>query len=468
MVSVLSSADCAWDALDWKGIHYRVRKIQKRIARAAASKDWHAVSELQKMVYHSYECRLLAVHRVTTQKNTRTPGLDGKFWRTDEERYAAVDSLLDLERYCPKPFKRFLVPKDHDRTKKRPLSVPVIYDRAVQGLVLIGLDPVVEVLADKHAYGFRCNRSAYDTIYDIVTYLGFGEGRQWFLRTDVKECFDHISHDWLLRHTPMDKKLLKTILTCGYISKDGFFPTTEGVPQGGVLSPVITTLALSGFEKIVQMQFPDVRMVRFADDFIFAAENREILLTVLEGFKEFLSERGLSVSEQKTHVEHISRGFDFIGWNIISLRGVLHLTPSEQSVQELKTYIQNILRQGRKWTCRRLVLKLNDVISGWTQYHVYLCSQEVFANLDDWIANELWQWAIQRHPKHTAKWIYEHYWIKSGGRRTFTTGDEKLLRFADITIRVSEPLDLTKNPYLDVQYFRTRQKEKYGYKKKGR
>lgn len=466
MVSALCSNDGSWNSQDWKGIHYRVRKLQARIARAVKAGDWHSVRKLQKLVYHSYDCRVLAVQRVTSRKNIRTPGLDGQFWHSDAERYAAVDALANLYGYRPRPFKRFLVPKDHDRTRTRPLSVPVIYDRAVQGLILIGLDPVVEVLADKHAFGFRLNRSAQDAIKVIVDSFGFTAANQWFLRTDVKECFDHLSHEWLLENVPMDKRLLQKILKCGYIFRDEYFPTEEGMPQGGVLSPVITTLALSGFEKVIRGKYPSVQMVRFVDDFLFSGESKEVLFCVLNEFKVFLSSRGLSISEPKTHIDHISKGFDFIGWHVSAKGHKLYLRPSEQSVDELKNRILSVLFHAKRWTCRRLILKLNDIIVGWCQYHVFMCSREQFAELDDWLAEVLWQWANSRHPSHTAKWIYLHYWHTINSRRVFSSKDTVLLRFADISIRIPKTLDLSKNPYLDTNYFRERQKEKYDSKNK--
>lgn len=466
MVILLSSID--WDSQDWKAIHYHVRKIQKRIADAAKVKDWHKVRELQKLVFASYDCRVLAVHRVTCRQSIRTPGLDGRFWHSDSDKYAAVDSLKNLKGYVPQPFKRFLVPKDHDKTRTRPLSVPVIYDRAVQSLILIAVDPVVEVVADSHAYGFRRCRSAQDAIKDVVDSFGFDRENVWFLRTDVKECFDHLSHEWLLQNAPIDKKLLHKILTCGYVFHDEFFPTVEGMPQGGVLSPVMTTLALSGFEKIVSRDFPGVHIVRFVDDFIFSGKSPEILNSVLDSFRAFLSSRGLSVSDAKTRIAHIAVGFDFIGWHFSRDSLGLCIRPSNQSVDELKVRMLSVIHHAGRWTCKRLILKLNDIITGWGQYHAYLCNVEPFAALDDWLQNELWQWALLRHPKHSAKWVYLHYWRQCDNRRVFSSGDVLLLRFSEITIRVSKTLDLSKNPYIDVGYFRCREKERYCYTAKKR
>ena len=461
----MNSNNISWDDQDWKNINYHVRKIQKRISEAAKNKDWHRVKSLQKLVINSYDCRTLAVHRVTCRKNIRTPGLDGKFWHSDNERYEAVNRLKNLKHYKPKPFKRFLVPKDHDKSKTRPLSVPTIYDRAVQALILIALDPVVEILADEHAYGFRKCRSAQDAIKDIYDSFGLDKQNTWFLRTDVKECFDHLSHAWLLKHIPMDKTLLKKILECGYVTQNKFYPTTEGMPQGGVLSPVITTFALSGFEKIIRLKYPEVHMVRFVDDFIFASKSKEILEQVLADFKIFLHERGLTISDYKTKIAHISEGFDFIGWHFAYEDNKLILKPSNQSVQELKIRLYSVITQARRWTTRKLIIKLNGIIIGWSQYHMYLCNNEQFLKLDDWLDDLLWHFVLAKHPNKSTKWIYTHHWKLIGNRKIFASNDVQLLKFSDISIRIPKKLNLLKNPYIDKTYFRNRMKDHYCFKK---
>lgn len=463
MVVILSCED--WDLQDWKRAHYHVRKIQKRIAEAAKARDWHKVRELQKLAFRSYDCRVLAVHRVTCRQSIRTPGLDGKFWHEETERYAAVDCLKDLSDYRPKPFKRFLVPKDHDKTRSRPLSVPVIYDRAVQSLILLAIDPVVEVLADTHAYGFRRCRSAQAAIKDIVDSFGFDKGNVWFLRTDVKECFDHLSHEWLLQNAPMDRRLLRKVLTCGYVFREEFYPTTEGMPQGGVLSPVMTTLVLSGFEEEIGRRFSGVHMVRFVDDFIFSADSPELLSSVREAFRAFLAVRGLEMSEPKTRIGHISEGFDFVGWHFSRDSSGLHLRPSVQSVEELRARLLSVILQAGNWTGKRLIEKLNGIITGWGQYHAYGCTVESFAELDIWLDGQLWDWAMRKHSTHSRKWIYGHYWRDVEGNKIFCSGDCVLCRFADIRVRVPKTLDLLKNPYVETAYFRTREKETHCFKK---
>lgn len=464
MVRWLSYSD--WSEINWKRINYHVRKIQKQIAGATLQRDWHKVRELQNLVMHSYDCRLYAVHRVTTRKNIRTPGLDGLFLATSDERFAAVEAL-DYRNYHPQPFKRFYVPKDHDKSRKRPLSVPVIFDRAAEALFLIALDPVVETLADAHAYGFRKKRSSQDAARDIVENFGLLTSRPWVLKADIKGCFDHLSHDWILENLPFDKTLTKRILRCGYVYQNRRYPLSEGMPQGGVLSPTITTFVLTGFERVLSAEYGDydVRVVRFVDDFIFAADSPVVLENIRVRLSCFLAERGLWLATEKTGVVHVSEGFDFIGWHFQTNKGHLLTAPSNWSISELKTRVEGILHSGRKWTARRLIVKLNDVVRGWANYHVYLTNPDCFRDLDDFLQKGLWEWALRRWPEKEEGWIYHHHWkyISPLCRDEFASGDAVIVRFSDISIRMPSKLDLYKNPYIDREYFRQRERREYEY-----
>ncbi|MDD3098871.1 MAG: reverse transcriptase domain-containing protein [Bacilli bacterium] len=454
-----------WDDLNWRHVHYRVRKIQKRIAQAAIAQDWHNMRKLQFLLLESYEARLLAVQRVTSKKMKRTPGIDGLFWGDDKSRYSAVDKLRYKE-YKPSPFKRVYVPKESDKSRLRPLSVPIIYDRAMQGLLLLAVDPVVESYADMHAYGFRKNRSSQDVIWDITESMGITGGNVWILKTDVHECFDHLSHKWILDHAPMPKRMLQEILQCGYVHKGIHYPMKEGMPQGGVLSPVFTTLVLCGMEKIITQKYPDmnIRMVRYVDDYLFSGSSKQVMESILLDLQEFLGVRGLTLSESKTEIVHISQGFDFIGWNFIRGDEGLKVSPSLSKCDDVIRRMGDVISQGRKWKPEKLIEKLNDIISGWACYHMYKCAPESFYFLDDQIVAMIWDWLVVRHPEKERDWLLSTYWSERiGNERIFSFGESKLLRFEDVTVRERAPLNLRKNPYIDIEYFRTRQKVWYEY-----
>ena len=197
-------------------------------------------------------------------------------------------------------------------------------DRAMQALYLLALEPIAEMTADLHSYGFRKERCPQDAIQQCHTILCRQNSPKWVLEGDIKGCFDHISHEWLLNNIPMDTKILKKWLKCGVIFKGELFTTDEGTMQGGIISPTLANMTLDGLGELLatknkrvnrkyEKYSPMVNMVRYADDFIITGRTKATLEDIKPMLVEFLSERGLELSEEKTLITHIDDGFDFIG-----------------------------------------------------------------------------------------------------------------------------------------------------------
>jgi retron-type reverse transcriptase/5-methylcytosine-specific restriction endonuclease McrA len=229
--------------------------------------------------------RQVAVRRVTENQGKRTPGVDKVVWDTPEKKAQAV---RDLRRwgYRPLPLRRVLIPKSNGQT--RPLGIPAMRDRAMQALYLLALDPVAETVADPNSYGFRKARSCADAIEQCFTALCHAHP-QWVLEGDIKGCFDHLSHEWLLADVPTDKAVLRKWLKSGYMAGQVLYETEDGTPQGGVISPVLANLALDGLERRLREQYPakgkgsergrlaGVHLIRYADDFIITGRTKELL-----------------------------------------------------------------------------------------------------------------------------------------------------------------------------------------------
>ena len=202
-----------WESIDWKTIEESVRKLQMRIAKAVKSGKLRKAKSLQWLLTHSYHAKLLAIKRVTTNKGKRTPGVDKVVWSTPRQKMNAV-KLLRRRGYRPWPLRRIYIPKKNKK-KKRPLSIPVMVDRAFQALYKLALDPVAETFADPNSYGFREHRRCADAIVQCFITLAKRDSAVWILEADIKACFDEISHEWMLEHIPMDKQILKKWLKAG-------------------------------------------------------------------------------------------------------------------------------------------------------------------------------------------------------------------------------------------------------------
>jgi retron-type reverse transcriptase len=263
------SAD--WHQIDWKQCARNVSRLQARIVKAIEDGRWNRARALQRLLTHSFSGRALAVKRVTENRGKRTPGIDGTTWRTPAQKETAVHELR-RRGYRAQPLRRVYIEKS-GRKAKRPLGIPVMKDRAMQALHLLGLAPIGEVLGDENSYGFRPGRSAADALRKCHALLARRDQARWVLEGDIRSCFDEINHDWLLEHIPMDQQILQKWLTAGFMDKSALHPSRAGTPQGGVASPVLANMTLDGLQARLRECFPvrrcraqnRVHLVRYAD-----------------------------------------------------------------------------------------------------------------------------------------------------------------------------------------------------------
>jgi RNA-directed DNA polymerase len=420
-----------WSAIDWRKVYRTVRRLQARIVKAVRAGRWNKVKALVYLLTHSFGGRALAILRVVSNSGAKTPGVDGDTWNTPEAKSKAF-SALRRHGYQPQPLRRVYIPKRNGT--RRPLGIPTMRDRALQALYLLGLDPIAETLADSHSYGFRLERSGADALQQCHIVLGGRHSPSWILEGDIKACFERIDHDWLLRHIPMDTELLCKWLKAGFLEKQALFATTEGTPQGGIISPVLANRTLDGLQRLLAERFMNtpgrarkhkVHLVRYADDFIITGTS-EVLLEygVKPLVAHFLQERGLELSHEKTRITHIGAGFDFLGQTVRRLpSGKVLLKPSRRSVQTFVRGVQETIEQSGGMTAGDLIWRLNQQIKGWAMYHRHAASKRTFTQMDRRIFRLVWHWCRRRHRGRCRKWLKARYFRASGPRHWVFTGE---------------------------------------------
>ncbi len=219
---------------------------------------------------------------------------------------------------------------------------------------------------------------------------------------------------------------------------------------------MLANLTLDGIETLLAQRYPKqkVYFIRYADDFLVTAPTREMAEEIREVIREFLTVRGLELSEKKTVITHINDGFDFLGWNFRKYQGKLLIKPSQKSIGRIIERIRNILHKAAAWTQDELIAALNTVVVGWTNYHRHIVAADTFGKLDSIVWNMLWKWAKRRHPEKGHQWIAKRYWHTEGNRKwVFKNGTNRLRKFSDTKIRRHSQVRLDANPFLDRDYF---------------
>ncbi len=403
-----------WHGINWNRAHRNVRRLQVRIVKAFKEGKQRLARALQYVLTCSLAGRAMAIKRITENKGKRTAGIDGELWNTPKRKSEAIQEL-SKKGYKVKPLRRIYIPKSNG--KKRPLGIPVMKDRAMQALWKLAVDPIAELKGDPNSYGFREGRGTADAMEQCFNCLGRKTSATWVLEGDIKGCFDNIDHRWLLQNVPMDQKILSQWLKSGYMENYQIYPTDQGTPQGGIISPVLANMALYGLEKRLKASFSKDRKVHiifYADDFVITGISKELLENeIMPIVKEHVGQRGLELSEEKTLITHISKGFDFLGQNVRKYNDKLLIKPAKKNVKRFMNDIRTVIRENQHIHPMYLIWTLNPKIRGWANFHRHVVSKAIFGQVDFEITAALWKWAVKRHPNQPRAWIKQRYFYRT-------------------------------------------------------
>ena len=433
----LKSNTVEWRELNWRKIQKAVWKLQKRIYRAYISGDVRKGRRLQKTLINSYYNRLVSVRKVTQDNSgKKTAGVDKVKSLTPKQRLELAENLKLGDK--SKPIRRVWIPKP-GRDEKRPLGIPVMRDRAVQALAKAALEPEWEAKFEGNSFGFRPGRSAHDAIRAIFNQIRYKP--KFALDADISKCFDQINHQKLLAKINTFPKLRKQIRAwlkadiCDYVKHERT-PNQQGTPQGGVISPLLSNIALHGMENKIK-QVKGASLIRYADDFVIFHENLEVLKQCQQIISEWLAQFDLELKPSKTRIVHTLNelngqkpGFNFLGFKIRQYKvgkyqsgknsnGELLgfktiIKPSKESVKKHYQKIADTVNPLNAAPQIKLIKELNPIIRGWCNYFKAVCSQEIFSELYHLTHIRIRRWADRRHPNKSKNWVSKKYWTKIG------------------------------------------------------
>lgn len=416
------------------GTRQEVRKLQRTLYQQAKKqprwKAWSLYGELTREVIMEE-----AMSRIL--RNRGSSGIDGytvEAMEADWERFRdRLRKELKEKTYRPSPVKRIRIPKANGG--ERELGIPTVKDRVVQMMLLIVIEPIFEADFHDESYGYRPKRKAADAIGSICAALYYGKTTA--IEADLSSYFDTIEHRRLMKLVSRRisdgaiLKLIKGMLSVPVVESAGkgkrrTIPNRkQGVPQGGVISPMLANLYLDRLDHAVNaLNRRDVKMVRYADDFVILVRpglEREVYSRV----KRWLKRARLTLNENKTHLTRVAEGgrVEFLGYVIgerCSLKTgkrYIHREPSRKSQQRYRDKIREILHHWSTWRdTESVVEQVNRITRGWGNYFLPGHSPAVNHALNRWLGNRMRTWLAKKHRLRSKskyvvfsdRWLQEH------------------------------------------------------------
>ena len=377
--------------------------------------DWINLTDAKKvhsLIDKVYKRKNLEMAWVKVNANRGSGGVDGQNLEAFEvqlnQQLDRLQRELKEDTYQPLPVRQHPIPKRDKPGEQRMLGIPAIYDRVCQQALLNRLEPVFEPLFDDASFGYRRGRSTKDALRKV--WKEIQGGSEWIVDADLRDFFGSADHEKLLTLVAQRVadgrvlRLIKAMLKAGSYGKGQLFPSERGTPQGSVVSPLLSNILLTPFDR--EMRLRGYQLTRFADDWVVTCRSAAEARAAVAAAGRILKQLGVELHPQKTRIVHVQHGFEFLGYQIRRgktplylpesqirsqvRQGMLYAYPKAKSIQRFKDQVRQQTKRTIPLKTNELIAELNPLLRGWGEYYKRAHVRRLFHRLDGWIRRRIW------------------------------------------------------------------------------
>ena len=383
--------------------------------------DWINLTDAKKvhsLIDKVYKRKNLEMAWERVKANRGSGGVDGETLETFEAQLSQqLDRLqreLKEDTYQPQPVRQHPIPKRDKPGEYRLLGIPTIYDRICQQALLNRIEPIFEPVFDDASFGYRRGRSTKDALRKV--WQEIQGGSEWIVDADLRDFFGSVDHEKLLTLVAQRVadgrvlRLIEAMLKAGRYGKGQLFPSERGTPQGGVVSPTLSNVLLTPFDR--EMRLRGYQLTRYADDWVITCKSAAEARAAVEAAGRVLKQLGVELHPQKTRIVHVQDGFEFLGYKIKrgkkklylpeskirsqARQGALYAYPKEKSIRRFMDRVRQRTKRRLPLPTKELIEELNPLLRGWGEYYKRAHVRLLFNRLDRWILHRIWSHRFKR------------------------------------------------------------------------
>ena len=388
------------------------KPVRSRLRRLVDWINLTGAKKVHSLIDKVYKRKNLEMAWEKVKANRGSGGVDGQnleaFETQLEQQLNRLQRELKEDTYQPLPGKQHPIPKRDKPGEYRMLGIPAIYDRVCQQALLNRLEPIFEPIFDNASFGYRRGRSPKDALRKVGREIQ--SGSEWIVDADLRDFFGSADHEKLLTLVSQRVadgrvlRLIQAMLKAGSYGRGRLYPTERGTPQGSVVSPLLSNILLTPFDR--EMRRRGYQLTRFADDWVITCKSAAEARAAMETARRILKQLGVELHPQKTRIVHVRYGFEFLGYKIkrgerklylpdsqirSQIRGgALYAYPKEKSIRRFMEQVRQRTKRKVPLTTQELIAELNPLLRGWGEYYKRAHVRRLFHRLDAWIVHRLW------------------------------------------------------------------------------